>query len=66
MPVLFPEKSSGSLLAGLEALKSVRFDPARIRAHALTFDRVIYKRKMKEYCLRRWEEFAREFPQVHD
>jgi len=59
---LFHEKSAGSLLAGLEALKSLRFDPACIRAHALTFGRDIYKTRMKEYCSRRWEEFAREFP----
>ncbi len=64
--ILFQGKSAGALLAGLEELKRVRFEPARIRAHALTFDRDIYKKAMKEYCVRRWEEFAREFPQVHD
>jgi glycosyltransferase involved in cell wall biosynthesis len=64
--VLFPEHSVGSLLAGLAALKSAAFDPALLRAHALTFDRELYKRRMKEYCVRRWEEFALESPQVHD
>jgi glycosyltransferase involved in cell wall biosynthesis len=63
--VLFPEQSTGSLLAGLAALKDAAFDPARIRAHALTFDRELYKKRMKEYCARRWDEFSGEHPQVH-
>jgi glycosyltransferase involved in cell wall biosynthesis len=64
--VLFPEQTAGSLLAGLAALKDAAFDPARIRAHALTFDRELYKGRMKEYCNRRWAEFTGESPQVHD
>ena len=60
--VLFPEKSAGSLLTGLGVLKRAAFDPARLRAHALTFDRDLYKRRMKEYCLRRWGEFAHRIP----
>ncbi|HEX7573937.1 MAG TPA: glycosyltransferase, partial [Bacteroidota bacterium] len=64
--ILFPEQSTGSLLAGLVALKDAEFDPARIRAHALAFDRELYKKRMKEYCIRRWDEFAGESPQVHD
>jgi hypothetical protein len=63
--ILFPEQSTGSLLTGLAALKDAGFDPARIRAHALTFDRELYKERMKEYCLRRWDEFADESPQVY-
>jgi glycosyltransferase involved in cell wall biosynthesis len=63
--ILFPEQSTGSLLTGLAALKDAGFDPARIRAHALTFDRELYKERMKEYCLRRWDEFAGESPQVY-
>lgn len=64
--ILFPEQSTGSLLAGLAALKETGFDPVSIRAHALTFDRELYKERMKEYCVRRWDEFAGESPQVHD
>ena len=64
--VLFPEQTIGSLLAGLGILKDAEFDPARIRAHALTFDRELYKQRMKEYCTRRWDEFVGESPQVHD
>jgi len=63
--ILFPEQSPGSLLAGLATLKDAEFDPASIRAHALTFDRELYKERMKDYCARRWNEFAVESPQVH-
>jgi len=64
--ILFPEQSTASLLTGLAALKETGFDPVSIRAHALTFDRELYKARMKEYCVRRWDEFAVESPQVHD
>lgn len=64
--ILFPGQSPASLLAGLAVLKNARFDAERIRAHALTFDRELYKHRMKEYCMRRWDEFAGESSQVHD
>lgn len=60
--VLFPGKSAGSLLDGLEILKRAAFDPARLRAHALTFDRELYKRRMEEYCIRRWRDFTARIP----
>ncbi len=64
--VLFPELTVESLLEGLAALKNAEFDRHRIRAHALTFDREIYKSRMREYCSAKWGEFLRESPQVHD
>ena len=64
--ILFPEQSVGSLLAGLSTLKESEFDPSRIRAHALTFDREIYKSRMNAYCNRRWDEFRVESLQVHE
>ena len=63
---LFSEQSFDSLLAGLGVLKRTSFDGERIRAHALTFDRELYKERIGRYCLRRWEEFTRESSQVHD
>jgi glycosyltransferase involved in cell wall biosynthesis len=60
--VLFGEQTVDSLLSGLETLKQAQFDPSRLREHALTFDRELYKRRMKEYCLRRWDEFVGEIP----
>ena len=59
---LFPDQTVDSLLSGLALFKKTGFDPRRIRAHALTFGREIYKTKMKEYCLRRWDEFGRRIP----
>jgi glycosyltransferase involved in cell wall biosynthesis len=64
--ILFPGQSVDSLLAGLEVLKRTSFDSERIRAHALTFDRELFKERIGGYCLRRWEEFTRESSQVHD
>ena len=63
--VLFPEQSARALGEGLAVLERTRFDPQAIRAHALAFDRELYKERMREYCLRRWEEFLRASPQVH-
>ena len=60
--VLFDEQTVGSLLSGLERLKQTQFEPLRLRQHALTFDREVYKRRMREYLLRRWDEFAGEIP----
>jgi len=62
--VLFAEQSVEALLQGLAVLKKGRFDPHVLRRHALSFDRELYKEKMKEYCLRRWAEFTAEFPQT--
>jgi glycosyltransferase involved in cell wall biosynthesis len=60
--ILFPEQSVGSLLSGLAALKEAEFDPDGMRRHALTFDRELYKKRMKEYCARRWDEFVGGIP----
>lgn len=54
--VLFHEKSVNGVLDGLRRLRTTEFDPRELRNHALTFDREIYKERMKEYCLRRWRE----------
>ena len=62
--VLFREQSARALGEGLNLLRQTEFDPRAIRAHALTFDRELYKRRMLEYCLRRWEEFSAGSPQV--
>lgn len=62
---LFDEQTVESLLAGLESLKQTAFDPAALRRHALTFDREIYKQKMKTYCLQHWDRFSRQSPEAH-
>jgi len=64
--VLFREQSVDAINSGLGVLKRTEFDSDRIRAHALTFDRELYKQRIGSYCASRWEEFRRESPQVHD
>jgi glycosyltransferase involved in cell wall biosynthesis len=54
--VLFHEQSVPGLLAGLQRLRTTEFDPLKLRTHALGFGREIFKARMKEYCLRRWQE----------
>jgi glycosyltransferase involved in cell wall biosynthesis len=63
--VLFHDQSVRGLLEGLRRLQSTEFDPRELRKHALTFDREIFKARMKEYCLRRWREMKGESPQAH-
>jgi len=61
----FREQTVDALLEGLAALKETHFDPGALRRHALTFDRELYKKRMKDYCLRRWREFNAESSQAH-
>ena len=56
--ILFERQTSESLVAAVESVKQTRFDPEALRSFALTFDREVFKRKMKEYLDRRWEEFV--------
>jgi len=60
----FREQSSRAVAEGLALMQRTQFDPRAIRAHALTFDRELYKERMRAYCLRRWEEFSSGTPQV--
>jgi len=61
--VLFQEQTAESLSAAVKGLEATSFDTDAMHAFALGFDREIYKLKMKEYILRRWEEFRAGFPQ---
>jgi glycosyltransferase involved in cell wall biosynthesis len=55
--VLFQEQSLDSLIGAVERLDSTTFDPSAMRAFALGFDREIYKQKMKDYVMGKWEAF---------
>jgi glycosyltransferase involved in cell wall biosynthesis len=47
--VLFSEQTVDALLQSLARLRTIRFDPAFIRAHALTFSRAVFKQRFREY-----------------
>jgi glycosyltransferase involved in cell wall biosynthesis len=55
--ILFDEQSVESLIDAIERCKRTTFDAESLRAHAMLFDREVYKRTLKEFVERRWEEF---------
>lgn len=55
--VLFKEQSVESLLEALGRFERLNFDAAKLRGHALAFDKERYKSAMGEYILGRWDEF---------
>jgi len=58
--VLFAEQSAQSLAGAIARLRQRAFDPAGVRSFALTFDRELFKKRMREYVLRRYSEFERD------
>ncbi len=56
--ILFPHQTIESLLEALQRFKQTSFSAAQLRAHALAFDRAIYKRKMLDFIMRAWNQFA--------
>jgi glycosyltransferase involved in cell wall biosynthesis len=57
--VLFHEQTVESLVEALRRVRAMHFEPSRMRAFALGFDREIYKEKMKTYILQKLEAFER-------
>jgi glycosyltransferase involved in cell wall biosynthesis len=57
--VLFTEQTVDSLVDAIRRCKQTEFSPEQIRLHALSFDREIYKEKMRAYVLEKWNSFAR-------
>jgi glycosyltransferase involved in cell wall biosynthesis len=55
--ILFKEQTVDSLVGAIERLGKENFDPEALRAHALTFDREVYKRRMHEYLEHKWADF---------
>ena len=59
--LFFAEQSSESLAAALQSISSVSFVSEELRAHALTFDKAVFQRQMRQfvddahldYCSRR-------------
>jgi len=63
--VLFTDQTVDSLLEAVVRFRHTEFDPAAMRKFALTFDRELYKSRMREYVLKRWGEFREKSLQVH-
>ncbi|MEO8166637.1 MAG: glycosyltransferase [bacterium] len=57
--VLFGEQTSASLEDAIRRCKNTAFSPEQLRAHALSFDREVYKRKMTDFVSERWRTFSR-------
>jgi glycosyltransferase involved in cell wall biosynthesis len=47
--IFFNEQNSQSLFDAIHKFEATSFDPMKIRNHALTFDRAIFKEKIKKY-----------------
>jgi glycosyltransferase involved in cell wall biosynthesis len=55
--ILFKDQTSESLAEALYRFKKEEFNPEQLRSFALTFDREVYKHRMREYIDRMWTEF---------
>jgi glycosyltransferase involved in cell wall biosynthesis len=60
--VLFEEQTVDALLDAVGRLRSTRFNADALRAFALQFGRVIYKRRMEEYIREKWGAFSGKSP----
>lgn len=47
--IFFYEQTTESLIKAIEDFENTKFDPSSIRTHALKFDRVLFKEKIKKY-----------------
>jgi glycosyltransferase involved in cell wall biosynthesis len=56
---LFPEQTVSSLTAAVRAFDEARFSPQRIRAHALVFDREVYRRRMSAFIADHFDQHFR-------
>jgi glycosyltransferase involved in cell wall biosynthesis len=56
--ILFPHQTIESLLEAIQRCKQTSFSAEQLRAHALAFDRTIYKRKMFDFIMHAWDQFA--------
>lgn len=62
--VLFDEQTEDALIAAVRRMKEETFHPEVLRSFALTFDRDVFKRRMRDYIGRRWLEFSTRIPQA--
>ncbi len=57
--VLFSRQEPGSLMRAVEEFGRLKFDPQKLRAHALRLDRKIFKKKMENFIEEKLEEWTR-------
>jgi glycosyltransferase involved in cell wall biosynthesis len=55
--ILFLEQTVDSLISAVRRLDTVEFDPETLRTFAMSFDREVFKRRMKEYVQEKWPQF---------
>lgn len=55
--IFFDEQTIDSLVEAVKNFKPEKFNPQKIRAHALKFDKEIFKKKIKDFIEKSWEEF---------
>jgi glycosyltransferase involved in cell wall biosynthesis len=55
--LLFKSQTVESLADAVNKFKREDFNPVALRSYALTFDREVFKRRMKEYIEKAWAEF---------
>ncbi len=55
---LFPEQSAESLSEAIIRFETLHFDAAAIRAHAETFDREVFRKRIAEFVNEKWEEWS--------
>jgi glycosyltransferase involved in cell wall biosynthesis len=61
--VLFTEQTAEALAAAIQRCDSMQFDPEKLHAWALEFDRELYKKRMAEYIQKAWVDFRSGTPQ---
>lgn len=54
----FSEQTVESLVGAIGRFKRTTFDATKLREHAMTFDRDLYKQKMRDYVLTRWKRIG--------
>ena len=55
--VFFHHQTAESLIEAVRQLERRSFDPLRLQAHALRFDRSVYKQRMLEFVKQSWDEW---------
>jgi glycosyltransferase involved in cell wall biosynthesis len=56
--VLFREQTVEALVGAIAEYRRSSFDAGALRDHAATFDREIFKRRVRDYVERRWRQFS--------
>ena len=55
--ILFGEQTIDALVGALMRFKGAEFSPQKIREYALSFDKEIFKEKIREFVDKSWEEY---------